>query len=172
MRQGIMIAASASSWLQRNWVVPLFAVAMLVELAFARSVDWASDGIAETVILFDLCVFLPAMHAICYRKSLPLRALIFRTIGLACFGVYLASKLVPAEAQTVLRDLLWVKSAGWLGLALVELWLALQIIRLVYGGQHDAEEISRLHGTPEWVARLMLLEARFWKAVWKLLRGR
>jgi hypothetical protein len=172
MRQVIMVAGSAHSWLQRNWVVPLFAVAILVELAFARSTDWAADGLAETVILFDLCVFLPAMHAICYRKSLSPKALILRTIGLACFGIFLASKLVPAGAQTVLRDLLWVKSAGWLGLALVELWLALQIIRLVYGGKHGAAEISRLHGTPEWVARLMLLEARFWKTVWKLLRRR
>jgi hypothetical protein len=166
-----MTMVSIHSWLHRNWAVPVIAAALLFELVFSRATDWSTDGFAETAILIDLCLFLPALHAICYRKSLSRKALIMRTAALACLGVYLASKLVPAQAHDLLRDLLWMKNAGWALLALLEVWLALQLVRLVYGGRHEADEISRLQGAPEWIVRLMLLEARFWKAVWKFLRS-
>lgn len=158
-------------WVRRHWFLALAPLLVAFELAFARSVAWASDPVAEYAILVDLGLFVPALYALCYRRRLSTRALLVRTGALALLGVYLASKLVPAEAQTVVADLVWARDAGWLILALIELSIAIWLVRLVFGGR-SAEEIAAKTGAPPWVARLMQLEARFWRAVWRLVGGR
>ena len=80
------------------------------------------------------------------------RALLVRTGALALLGVYLASKLVPAEAQTVVADLVWARDAGWLILALMELSIAIWLVRLVFGGT-SAEEIAAKTGENIRIAR-------------------
>ena len=65
-----------------------------------------------------------------------------------------------------------MRIAGLIVLAVVELWLLVAVIRLVFGSDTSCDEVSRVTGAPRFVARLMLLEARFWKAVWRLIRRR
>jgi len=158
-------------WLRANWFAPLLVLLLGIELAFARSTDWSRDGFAEKVILFDLCLFIPALYALCYRHKLNRRALLLRTIALALGGIYIASKLVPADAQVLLTDLVWARNAGWLVIVLIELAVVLVTVKLVFGGA-TTEEVAAKSGAPLWVARLMQLEARFWKAVWRFLTGR
>lgn len=158
-------------WLRAHWFAPLLALLLGLELTFARSIDWSRDGFAEKAILFDLCLFVPALYALCYRHRLTRRALLLRTIALALGGIYIASKLVPAEAQVLLADLVWARNAGWLAIALIELALVVVTVKLVFGGA-STEEVAARSGAPLWVARLMQLEARFWKAVWRFLTGR
>lgn len=160
-----------SGWIRRHWFVPLLAVLLLIETAFARTTDWSRDGLAELVILFDLCLFIPFLYVLCYRRRLARKPLLIRTAALALAGIYIASKLVPPSAQIVLGELVWARYAGLAVIALIELWVVVLTVKLVYGGA-TTEEISRSSGAPPWIARLLQIEARFWKAVWRFLSGR
>ena len=159
-------------WLRRNWFLPLLAFLLAVELAFTRSIDWSQPRMPEAAVLFDLCLFIPALHFLCYRRRLALKPLLIRTAALAFLGVYLASKLIPAEAQSLLAELGWARTAGLALLALIELRLLVLALKLVFGGRATAAEIAERTGAPPWIARLMLIEARFWKWVWRWIRGR
>lgn len=159
-------------WARRNWFVPLLALLIAIEFAFARTTDWSRDGVAEAAILFDMCLFVPALYALCYRRRLALRPLLIRTFALALLGIYIATTLVPPGAQVLIADLAWARTAGWVVLALIELWVMIAVVKLVFGGGATAEQVAERSGAPAWVARLMLLEARFWKALWSFVRGR
>ena len=160
-----------SGLMRRHWFVPLLAVLLLIETAFARTTDWSRDGLAELVILFDLCLFIPFLYLLCYRGRIERKPLLLRAVALALAGVYIASKLVPPSAQIVLGELVWARYAGLAALALIELWVVVLTVKLVYGAA-TTEEISSRNGAPLWIARLLQLEARFWKAVWRFLSGR
>ena len=160
-----------SGWMRRHWFVPLLAVLLLIETAFARTTDWSRDGFAELVVLFDLCLFIPFLYLLCYRGRVERKPLLIRAAALALAGIYVASKLVPPSAQIVLGELVWARYAGLAVLALIELWVVVLTMKLVYGGA-TTEEIARSSGAPPWIARLLQLEARFWKAVWRFLSGR
>lgn len=161
---------ASREWAASNWFLLLLPVVLLGEWGFSRLVPWSDPGFAEAAMLFDLCIFVPLLYALCYRKVLPPRQLLLRTAGLACLGIFIASKLVPAEAQVVLPHLSWARIAGLAVLALIELRLMVELMKLVFACGSTAEDIASRSGMPPWVARLMLLEARFWKAVWKLIR--
>ncbi len=165
-------AIDLRGWARRHWFVPLLALLLVIETAFARATDWPNDGVAEAAILFDMCLFVPALYALCYRRRLALRPLLIRTFALAFLGIYIASTLVPPDAQVLIADLAWARTAGWGVLALVELWILVAVLKLVFGGGATAEQVAERSGAPAWVARLMLLEARFWKALWSFVRGR
>jgi hypothetical protein len=158
------------NWVRRHWFVPLLVVLLAIETAFARTTDWSRDGLAEIVILFDLCLFIPLLYLLCYRR-LARKPLLLRAAALALAGIYIASKLVPPEAQTVLGELVWARYAGLAALALIELWVVVLTVKLVYGGA-TTDEIARTSGAPPWIVRLLQIEARFWKAVWRFLSGR
>jgi len=158
-------------WVKRNWFVPVLGLLLAIELAFTRSIDWSSPRGPEGAVLFDLCLFIPFLHFLCYRRKLALRPLLIRTFALAFLGIWVASKLVPPEAQSILVELGWARIAGLAVLALIELWLLALALKLVFGGRATAGEISERTGAPQWMARLMLLEARFWKWLWRLIRG-
>lgn len=160
-----------AAWLRRHWFLPLAAMLLAIELAFARTTNWSEDGVAELVVLFDLCLFIPFLYVLCYRSKLARKPLVIRAAALALAGIYLASKLVPPDAQAVLGELVWARYAGLVVIALIELWVVVLTVRLVFGGA-TTEQISEQSGAPPWIARLMQLEARFWKAVWRFLSGR
>jgi len=167
-----MADTALAGWARRNWFAPLLVLLLAIEWAFARSVNWRADPIAEAAILFDLCLFVPALHYFCYRRLLAWKPLLIRTAALASFGVYLASHLIPAEAQQLLGGLSWARLAGFAVLAALELWVMVKVVKLVFGSATTAEQIVETSGAPPWVARLMLIEARFWKWLWRLLSGR
>ncbi|HMG46462.1 MAG TPA: hypothetical protein VK614_03270 [Allosphingosinicella sp.] len=160
------------AWLRHNWFLPLLAILLAIELAFTRSIDWSQPRMPEAAVLFDLCLFIPALHFLCYRRKRALKPLLIRTAALALLGVYIASKLIPPEAQGLLAKLSWARTAGLAVVALIELRLLFLALKLVFGGHASAEEIAERTGAPPWIARLMLLEARFWKWVWRRIRGR
>jgi hypothetical protein len=53
-----------------------------------------------------------------------------------------------------------------------EIWLFLVVMRLAYRSGTTAEQVQAKAGVPPIIAKLLLLEARFWKAVWRFLRGK
>lgn len=167
-----MPARSLSRYAAEHWFVLLLPVLLLLEYGFARSTDWARPGAAEAAILFDLCLFVPGLFLLCYRRRLPVRTLLIRAAALSLLGLFVASQLVPVGAQGLLAHLSWLRPFGLAVLALVELSLFVALVRMVYSGAPNADQVAARTGTPVWIVRLMLLEARFWKAVWRLIRRR
>jgi hypothetical protein len=165
-----MTRTFGADWLRTNWFVPLLPLLLLAELLIARSNDWSRPGLLEHAIIFDLCLFVPALYAACYYRSQTVRALALRAIGLACVGLFIASRLVPAEAQTILPHLGWARTIGLAVIGLVELKLLFEIIKMTFGARTSAEALAEKTGVPTWVAQLMVLEARFWAAVWRFFR--
>jgi hypothetical protein len=167
-----MVNVGMRLWLRSNWFLPLLAFLLAIELAFTRSIDWSQPHMPEAAVLFDLCLFIPALHFLCYRRKLALKPLLIRTAALAFLGVYIASWLIPREAQSLLAELGWARTAGFVAVALIELRLVFLALKLVFGGRATADEIAERTGAPPWIARLMLIEARFWKWVWRCIRRR
>jgi hypothetical protein len=160
-------------WIRRNWFLPVLALLLAIEWAFVRSTAWSGgDGIAEAAVLIDLCLVLPALHFLCYRRSLTWRPLILRTVALAFLGLYLASHLVPAQGQALIPALGWARLIGMAVVLALEVLVLVAVLKLLFGGRATAAELSAKSGAPEWVARLMLAEARFWKWLWRLITGR
>ncbi len=152
-----------------HWFVPAFALILAALWLAARDSMFMAEG-GEAAILADLCLTAPILYVLCYRRRHSALQLGLRTLGLACLGIWLGSWIIPASDQSLLTQLGPLRAAGLIVLALVELRLLVAMIRLVFGRETSAEEVSRAAGVPPFVARLMLLEARFWKAVWRLIR--
>ncbi|MGZ8348327.1 MAG: hypothetical protein ACXWUP_14565 [Allosphingosinicella sp.] len=157
---------------QAHWFVLLLPLLLAIEIGVARTTDWASPGLSEAAILFDLCLFVPLLCWLCYRRRSAPRALLVRTAALLLSGLYVATWLVPPEGQVLLAQLLPLRPLGLALLALAEFAVLVGVLRLVFSGRADAEQVAARSGAPRWVARLMLLEARFWQAVWRWIRGR
>lgn len=145
------------------WIALPLAVA--VEAAFAFSLPWSEYPRAEWVVLFDLCLFLPALHAIVYRNALSRRALVIRTLAIAGLGLWLSRYLVPAESQYVLLHLVKLHGA-FIGVAIVfEFGVMALVIRAAFARDADPKRLERDFAVPPLLVRLMVWEARFWKAV-------
>ena len=168
-----MTTASIGRWTKANWFAAALPVLLLIEFAFSRMPEArAAPTLLEATVLFDLCVFVPGLFLLCYRRRLGRKALAVRVLGLACFGILLASWMVPAGAQTLIPHLRWPRMVGMAVLAIVELKLLVEVLKLVFGGADTTEAIAERSGLPPALVKLMALEARFWKAVWRTLRGR
>jgi hypothetical protein len=168
-----MQADTVRRWAAANWFVPAFALLLGISWLFTRSVDWGrSAAAAEAVTLFDWAVTVPLLYFLCYRRTLKPWIMAVRLLALACLGVWIAGSLVPSAAQILLPHLSWPRTLGLAVLMLVELRLILLALKLAFEGKASAEELADRSGAPPWLARLMLLEARFWRAVWRLISRR
>lgn len=165
-------AASARAFARRHWFLLLTPFWAAASIHLRLSLDWRDDArLGEAALLFDWCVFLPALYAFSLRRALPLRAILLRALGASCAGLWIAGLLVPDAAERLLRDLAWLRYAEQAGLVLLEGAAALAMLRLLLCGRADAAALAR-EGVPPFVARLMLAEARFWRWVWAKVRGR
>ncbi len=152
-----------------HWFMPVFALILGALWLAARDSLFMANG-GEAAIIADLCVTAPVLYLLCYRRRHPPLQLGLRALALACLGIWLGSWIIPEYGQSLLTRLAPLRVAGLLVLALIELRLLVAMIRLVFGRAASADEVSRATGAPPLIARLMLLEARFWKAVWRLIR--
>ncbi|MBB5709592.1 hypothetical protein [Sphingomonas xinjiangensis] len=142
---------------------------LLLPLWFAASVnlhfvhDWARQPrFGEAAALFDWCLFVPALYALCYRGRRPAKAVAVRVVALVCTGVWVAGRTVPDPAELVLRELGWLRGIGVAGLLLLELGAMIAMLRIAFSKKADAQALVDT-GLPPLVARLMLAEARFWR---------
>ncbi len=157
--------------LRRHWFYLLLPVWIGLSLGFRSLHPWGEQpGLGESTTLIDWCVFVPALHVICYR-DLPTRTLVLRTLAMLCGGIWVAGVIVPDAAMSILRDWGWIRGIGLVVLALFECVALVAMLRVVFGGTPDAAALAR-QGIPLPIARLMLAEARFWRWIWMRLRGR
>ena len=158
-------------WTASNWFVLVAPLLALAAILIARSTAWRADGASlEAAFIFDACVTLPVLYALCYGRSKPLGQVALRMLALACLGIYLLGWIIPQHAQSLLPSLGWARTAGLAVLILIELRLMVSAIRMVFGAGATAEQFTAKTGAPPLIARLMVLEARMWKALWRLVR--
>ncbi|MEO5578744.1 MAG: hypothetical protein ABIR25_06825 [Sphingomicrobium sp.] len=157
----------------RHWFLLLLPVLASASVSLVASVDWQHDGrVAELALLFDACVSLPLLYFLCYRGTLDSKQMALRLIGLACLGIWFATWLVPETSQSLLSRLGWLRTAGVALLVVVELRLIVGAIKMAFSGKASADQLASASGAPPWIAKLMLLEARFWRWVWRRISGR
>src|SRR5690349_6649979 len=106
------MTANSWAWLRSNWFVAAVPPLLFIEWLVVRNVGAEMGAYLETVVLFDLCLFMPALYVACYRRGVALKPLVLRTVALVCVGIYLSTYLVPAAAQQVLPHLSWARVAG------------------------------------------------------------
>jgi hypothetical protein len=160
------------SWLKANWFVVAVPLLLLVEWLVVRDLGGEMGRFLEAVVLFDLCLFMPLLYLLCYRNKVPRRQLVLRAMALACLGIYVATYLVPEPLQAVLPQLGPLRIAGLGVLMLIELRLLIAAVRVVWGRDGSVEQVQAASGAPAWMARLMVMEARLWKRLWRLIRRR
>lgn len=93
-----------------------------------------------------------------------------RCIGIAGIGLFAASLIVPEPNQFIIGELSTLRKAAMVGILAVEGWILWKVIGAVYRRNADAKALERDFAMPEWIAKLMVLEAKFWKAVWQFVR--
>ena len=157
----------------RHWFLLLLPVLASASFGLAASVDWQRDGrIAEVALLFDACISLPLLYFLCYRGSLTGSQMALRLVGIVCLGIWFATWLVPEASQSLLTKLGWLRTTGVALLVVVELRLVAGAIKMAFSGKATADQLASASGAPPWIAKLMLLEARFWRWVWRRISGR
>ncbi len=148
----------------------LLPLAIAIEWAFARTLDWTAYPRSEWVALIDLCVFMPVIYLAAFRSALTPKARALRTFGIAGIGLFAASWIVPEANQFLVAELAHLRNPAIVCVLAFEAWIFWKVIGAVYRKGADAKTLERDFAMPEWIAGLIVLEARFWKGVWALLR--
>lgn len=154
--------------LQAHWFLPLALAIAASDFILARTVGWHPARPLEIGVILDFAVVLPILYAICYRRRG--RAAWLRAAALACLGIWLAGRVIPAAHHELLRYLSPFRYAGMAVLFLVELRLAIAIYRAAFSDRPDdarnALAAAEQAGVPGWVTRLMAWEASLWRRAW------
>lgn len=145
-------------------------IAIAIEWAFALSLDWTENPRAEWVALVDLCLFMPLVYFALFTSDLALKAKHLRCLAIAGIGLFAASFIVPDANQFVIGELSAARNAMIVFVLAFEGWVLWKVLSAVHHKGASVKELERDFAMPEWIARLMVLEARFWKAVWGLFK--
>lgn len=155
---------------QRHWFYLVLPLLFTTALTFRASYPWQLDPkLGEAATIFDWCVFVPLIYAVCYR-NMPRSALALRTLAMVCGGIWIAAKIVPDQAETIMHELGWVRGLGIAVLTIFEGMAFVAAMRILFGDEPDAVALER-QGIPPLLVKLMLAEARFWRWVWSRLRS-
>jgi hypothetical protein len=152
--------------LRENWFWPLAVglVAFVWAMSTIPTVPLTPDF--EWALLFDVFITLPVLFAFCYRGTMTRVALGVRIVALQCSGIWLATKLVPVESQMILPHLEWLRWAGLAILLLFEIRLVVAVVKLVWNSSAKQADLVAV-GMPPFVAKLAMIEARFWRWVFR-----
>jgi hypothetical protein len=126
-------------------------------------------GYWELAVLCDVLVTLPLLFALCYRRTLTSKNLTIRIIALQCLGIWLATKLVPVESQMVLPQLAWLRYAGLAVLVLIEVRIMVALFKILFNPDTGSKQLEDV-GMPPFLAKLALLEVRFWRWVFSVFK--
>jgi hypothetical protein len=157
--------------LARHWFVAMLPVLAFAGWMLVRAAPAADATMVGRVLLVDVCVSVPLLYALCYGRRQPLRKTLIRCLALAAIGVSLLGWTLPVEYRAVSARYSWLFLAAEFGVALVEIGVVIAVVRLAFSAAPKPEALTD-KGVPPLIARLMLIEARFWKAVWRLIRRR
>ena len=151
-----------ATFLGENWFLPVLSALLSIVWLQSRFLDPGMPPTWEAALLFDMIVTIPFLCWCCYRRSLGLGAMALRIVALQCSGLWLLGWIVPASEQHLLPEMAPLRSIGLAIIVLVEVRLVLILIRTVFKPATKPADLQ-VQGVPAWVARLMLLEVRFWR---------
>lgn len=155
--------------LKANWFWPVaFALSVIVWL-LTNTLPPQDLGYWELAVLFDVLFTLALLFALCYRGTLTRKNLVIRIIALQCLGIWLATKLVPVESQMVLPQLAWLRYAGMTVLILIEVRIMVALFKISFKPDTSSKQLEDI-GMPPFLAKLALLEARFWRWVFSIFK--
>jgi hypothetical protein len=155
--------------LKENWFWPVALVLVALAWLIGRNLPPGDLNGWELAILCDVLITLPVLFALCYRVKLQRNKLIIRLLALQCAGIWLATKIVPIESQIILPQLTWLRYVGLAVLVLIELRVMLEMFKLVFKADTNAEQLEKI-GLPPLLAKLAVLEARFWRWVFSIFK--
>ena len=156
-----------------NWFYPVaFTLLMLVGFlaTSTRGLPRPAQGPTfEVALLADVFVTLPMLYWLCFRKRHGMAKLLLGVTAVVCSGLWLSGLIVPLAEQRVLPQLSWFRFVGLVIIVGFEVRLAALALRLMWRPQTKVAELEA-QGVPPVVAKLMLLEARFWRWALSALR--
>jgi hypothetical protein len=155
---------------KENWFWPLAITLAALAWAIGHFSKIEPNSSWEHAVIFDVLLTLPILYFVCYRKKATLKHNIFRILALQCTGIWLATKIVPIESQSLLPYLSWLRFAGLAVLFAFEVWIVLALIKLVFRPDTTANQIEQQLGAPPFIAKLILMEARFWRRVFSIFK--
>ena len=155
--------------LRENWFWPVALLLVAAAWSFGMSLPAQDLGGWEMAVLFDVVITLPLLFALCYRGKLTRNKLIIRILALQCLGIWLATKIVPVESQLLLPQLSWLRYAGLAVLILIELRIMVVLFKTVFKVDTTTKQLEEI-GMPPFLAKLALLEGRFWRWVFSKFR--
>lgn len=168
----LSLRSSATNIFIHHWFWLLFVAAVLVLFLVSPVLLLENAKIAEMVILFDLCIFLPAVYVICYRNQQSVRQILLRIIGVISLGIFIGAWLIPESVQAILPNLFIGRNIAITFVIIVELFALIAILKMAFAKDNDPVEIAKQSGAPEAFVKFMVLEANFWKAVWNFFNPR
>jgi hypothetical protein len=158
-----------SSSFRTHWFLLAAPLVIAMDVFMALTQRAEAPRLVEAGVLFDLAILLPALCWACYRYQG--RKAIIRAVALSCLGIWVAGKLVPVEEQVLLTCVAPLRYVGLAVLVWIEIAIVLAIWRAILEGKPDAVvSVATDKNMPQWVAKLMAWEARFWLGAWKRLR--
>ena len=155
--------------LKENWFWPLAIMLMSLAWAIGQFSNIEPNSSWEYAVIFDVLVTLPILYFLCYRKKSSLKHNILGIIALQCTGIWLATKIVPIESQFVLPYLSWLRIVGLAMLFALEVWIVLALFKVIFRKDTTAAQVEKL-GVPPLVAKLILMEARFWQRLFSIFK--
>lgn len=145
-------------------------IAVAIEWAFAATLDWSAYPRAEWVALVDLCVFMPLVYLGLFSSELSAKARALRALGIAGIGLFAASWIVPSANQFLISELASLRAVSLVFVLAFEGFVFWKVLQALYARNADAKEIERDFAVPPFIAKLLVMEAKFWKTVWGLFR--
>jgi hypothetical protein len=150
--------------MKQNWFWPVAVVLFGLTWAIMLVSRPETSAGLELALLFDVLATIPVLFALCYAHVMPLGRLAIRIVALQCLGIWVAAKILPIESQVILLELRWLRNLGLAVLFVIELRLAIALLRLVFRAETKEADLQEL-GMPPLMAKLALAEARFWRWV-------
>ncbi len=167
---------TALSRLRAHWFFLAGGAIIAGDLTIVSLRGWSLGSpppqLIEAALLFDFAVIVPLLYAWCYRAKG--KAVVIRALGLSCLAIWATGYVVPPEHHHVLDSVAWLRYVGMVVLALLEIKLLIIFYRSVFSNEKSIEAAANTlatdAGMPPWVARVVALEAKFWRKVWGLLK--
>ncbi|PZO06796.1 MAG: hypothetical protein DCF27_12230 [Lysobacteraceae bacterium] len=154
-----------------HWFFLVAPIVVAADVFVALSSRGEIDRLIEAGLLFDLAVLLPCLYWICYRsggKKVAIRAL-----ALCCLGIWVAQMLVPEGEHDLMGYVAPLRYVGIAALVWIELLVIVALYRFIFKGGDTPSAVARIQtqaDLPPWVAKLLVLEAMFWRRVWQAVK--
>jgi|CXWL01.1.fsa_nt_gi uncharacterized membrane protein len=154
---------------KNNWFWPVMLGLWALAWLTAGRMEVTLPSNWEYALLFDVFVTAPVLYWLCYRDSLTTKTMLVRMVALQCLGIWIATKVMPLDQQRILPELGILRIAGIAVLFVIELRLVLTLVRAVFR-QGATQQDLVAQGAPEFIAKMALIEARFWRWAFGLFK--